>query len=141
MIYWHWLILGGIFLIIEVTSLTTFFLFFSISAFIMAAITGFWPNLDLPWQMFIAAILALISCISFYQVYKRRRKNTSENDVNDRLKQYVGLKVTLIEDAQNGISKTKIGDTLWRIEIADGHKGDEVEIVSYHSTTFIAKKA
>lgn len=140
MIYWHWLILGGVFLIMEVVSFTTFFLFFAISAFIMAAITALFPEMILTWQLFIAAILTVISCICFYIVYKKRRTHSAENDVNDRLKQYIGITVTLTQDAQNGISKAKVGDTLWRVKIADGLKGDEVKITSYDSTTFIAEK-
>jgi inner membrane protein len=140
MVYWHWLILGGVFLIAEVASFTTFFLFFAISAFIMATITALFPEIILTWQLFIAAILTVLSCICFYIVYKKRRVHSAANDVNDRLKQYIGMTVTLTEDAQNGISKAKVGDTLWRVEITGGLKGDQVKICSYYSTTFIAEK-
>ena len=140
MIFWHWIILGGLFLIIEIASLTTFFLFFSISAFIMAGLTFVYPNMPINLQLLIAAILAFISCIAFYKIYKKR-KSAKMNNVNDnRLKKYINTKVILLEDVQNGVSKISLGDTQWRVEITEGNKGDLVTITDYRSTSLIAKK-
>ena len=46
MIFWHWLILGGVFLIVELLSFTAFFLFFAIASVVMAVITWVYPGLD-----------------------------------------------------------------------------------------------
>ncbi len=137
MIYWHWLILGGVFLIIEVLSFTAFFLFFSIAAFLMTLLTLIFPNVGLNLQLLIASILALISCIAWYKIFKNRNKKFK--DVNNRLDQYIGQTETLLEDVTNGYSKIKVGDTSWRVKIPQGNKGDQIEITGYLSTTFEAK--
>jgi len=139
MLYWHWLILGGLFLIFEITSITTFFLFFSMSAFIMALITGLLPNMHLNLQLLIAAILAFISCILWYRVYRSRSRNKKIKDVNNRMDKYIGQQKTLLLDVQNGHSKIKVGDTTWRVEVSSGKKSDTVEITGHKSATFLAK--
>jgi membrane protein implicated in regulation of membrane protease activity len=139
MLYWHWLILGGLFLIFEITSVTTFFLFFSISAFIMALITGLMPNMHLNVQLLIAGVLAFVSCVLWYRVYRIKNRQRKLTDVNNRMDKYIGQQKTLLEDVHNGFSKIKLGDTTWRVEVSSGNKDDTIEITGHKSATFLAK--
>jgi hypothetical protein len=138
MVYWHWLILGGVFLIIEILSFTAFFLFFSIAAFLMALLTLSFPTIGLNTQLLIGSALAIISCIIWYKIFKTR--NIRTEDINNRLDQYIGQTETLLEDVKNGHSKIKVGDTSWRVQLnGEGKKGEKIEITGHISTTFIAK--
>lgn len=139
MIFWYWMILGGLFLIIEIATFTTFFLFFCISAFIMGFLTFIYPGLSLNLQLLIAAILAVISCIAFYNVYKKRKSANSKNINQNRLHKFLNCKLVLTEDVTNGVSKVSLGDTQWRVEVPYGKKGDTVLVYNYKSTSLIAK--
>ncbi|MCF6766114.1 NfeD family protein [Thiotrichales bacterium 19S3-7] len=143
MIFWHWLILGGVFLIIELLSFTAFFLFFGIASVVMAVITWLHPGLDTWSQVIIAAILAVISCLIWYKIYRSYKKSKQNKDalnLNVRLSQYIGKEATLLTDVTNGYAKAKIGDTQWRVEITESLKsGDKVVITAFDSTTLKAK--
>ncbi|MCF6776147.1 NfeD family protein [Thiotrichales bacterium 19X7-9] len=143
MIFWHWLILGGVFLIVELLSFTAFFLFFAIASVVMAVITWIYPGLDTWAQVIIAAILAIISCLIWYKIYrsyKMSKQNKAALNLNVRLSQYVGKEATLLTDVTNGYAKAKIGDTQWRVEVnASLKSGDRVMITAFDSTTLKAK--
>ena len=143
MIFWHWLILGGIFLIIELVSFTAFFLFFAIASVVMAVITWVHPSLDTWAQVIIAAILTIISCLIWYKIYrsyKKSKPNEAALNLNVRLSQYVGKEATLLTEVNNGYAKAKIGDTQWRVEInAPLKAGDRIIITAFDSTTLKAK--
>jgi membrane protein implicated in regulation of membrane protease activity len=143
MVFWHWLILSGIFLIIEVLSFTAFFLFFAIASLIMAIITFSVPELN-PWlQIVIASIFAIVSCLLWYKTYKHYKKSKKNKDalaINVRLQHYIGKEMTLLTDVENGYAKVKLGDTQWRLEVKENlKKGDIVIITGFDSTTLKAK--
>ncbi|WP_440615387.1 NfeD family protein [Cysteiniphilum sp. 6C5] len=142
MLYWHWWILMGVLLIIEIFSLTMFFLFFAISALLMGVIMWFFPDLHMNWQLLLAGIFALGSMLlGYYALKKRKQKqSTNELDVNDRLGRYIGQVVVVTKATQSGVAKTKIGDTEWRVLVEDAKVGDEVEILEVQSTSFVARK-
>ena len=141
MLYWHWWILMGFLLIVEIFTLTMFFLFFAISALVMGAIMWFYPELPINGQLLLAGIFALGSMFLGYYVLKnRQQKNTSALDVNDRLGRYIGQVVVITQASQSGVAKTKIGDTEWRVLIDDAKVGDSVKILGIQSTSFVAEK-
>lgn len=133
---------SGYFLIIELLSFSAFFLFFTVSAIIMATITWGIPSISTSAQLIIFAVLAVISCILWYKIYniyKKTPKNKEAINVNTRLSQYIGKQVTLVCDVQNNVAKAKIGDTQWRVEIKESLKaGDSVIITGFSSTTLYA---
>lgn len=141
MLYWHWWILMGILLIIEIFTLTMFFLFFAISALLLGVIMWFYPELPINWQLLFAGIFALSSMLlGYYALKKRKQKSNIELDVNDRLGRYIGKIVVITQRSHSGVAKAKIGDTEWRVLVEDAKVGDEVEILETKSTSFIARK-
>ena len=139
--YWYWLILAGALLIIEVMTMTTFFLFFAIGSALMGAITYFAPNMHTNLELALTGILAIIAMIAGYYTFRPSRNAHSDVDnINNRMIKNIGLQVRLLKDVESGVSKAKIGDTQWRVLIEHGNKGDLVEIVDFKSTSFIVKK-
>jgi len=58
--FWNWLILTGIFLLVEVLTVSFFFLFWGVAALVLVGITLAVPTLDWRWQYAIFAALSLI---------------------------------------------------------------------------------
>lgn len=141
MLYWHWWVLMGILLIIEIFTLTMFFLFFAISAFLLGVIMWFYPALPINWQLLLAGVFALGSMLlGYYALKKRKQKNNGNLDINDPLGRYIGKVVVITKESHSGVAKARIGDTEWRVLVEDAKVGDEVEILDIQSTSFIARK-
>ncbi|WP_151192874.1 NfeD family protein [Cysteiniphilum sp. JM-1] len=141
MLYWHWWVLMGILLIIEIFTLTMFFLFFAISAFLLGVIMWFYPELPINWQLLLAGVFALGSMLlGYFFLKKRKQKNNVQLDVNDRLGRYIGRTVVITQRSHSGVAKARIGDTEWRVLVEDAKVGDSVEILDVQSTSFIARK-
>ena len=64
----------GILLIVEIFTLTVFFLFFAISALLMGVIMWFYPELPINWQLLLASIFALGSMLLGYYAFKKRKQ-------------------------------------------------------------------
>ena len=131
----------GILLIIEIFTLTMFFLFFAISALLMGVIMWFYPELPINWRLLLAGVFALGSMLlSYYALKKRKQKNNGNLDINDRLGRYIGKVVVITKESHSGVAKARIGDTEWRVLVEDAKVGDSVEILDVQSTSFIARK-
>jgi membrane protein implicated in regulation of membrane protease activity len=142
MLFWYWLIISGLLFIIEITTLTTFFLFFGIATLIMGAITFTVPNMSAIPQTLMFGSLSLVSMFSSYYIFKRNTlRNSDKADINSsRMTQYIGKSFKLATSSTAGIAKVQIGDTQWRVIVEDAKLGDMVIITGVKSTSFIATK-
>ena len=139
--YWYWLILSGGLFIVEMLTMTTFFLFFAIGSALMGILTFFIPNMHNNLELGLAGIFAILAMVAGYYTFRSRKNAHNDvDDINNRMIKNIGLQVRLLKDPENGVSKAKIGDTQWRVLIDDGEEGDLVEIVDFKSTSFIVKK-
>ena len=116
--YWNWLILTGVFMLIEVLTVSFFFfLFWGFAALALVIITFAAPGLDWHWQGGIFAVLSLISILLWRQLARRWQgnKNDAASLLNKRGALYIGREYTLDTPVKNGYGKLKIGDSLWTI--------------------------
>ena len=141
MIFWHWFIVSGLLFIIEITTLTTFFLFFGVATLIMGFVTFLTPNMHVIPQAILFGVLSLISMFSSYYFFKRiSRKNSQNQDFNkSRMRQYIGKSFILDTNSYAGVAKVKIGDVQWRVIIDNAHAEDKILITDVKSTSFIAE--
>lgn len=113
--YYNWLILGGIFLLIEVTTFTLLFMWLAMSAAIMAVISFIFPNLSLSNHLLVFAVLSVACVIIWHRAFKHRQTTIGDNKMNNRAQRYVGQQATLVEPIVNGYGKIRIEDSLWRV--------------------------
>ena len=115
--FWNWLILTGVFMLIEVLTVSFFFLFWGLAALVLVIITFAAPGLDWHWQGAIFAALSLIAILLWRQLARRwqSRKDDAASLLNKRGAQYIGREYTLDTPVENGYGKLKIGDGLWTI--------------------------
>jgi membrane protein implicated in regulation of membrane protease activity len=141
MSFWHWFIISGLLFIVEITTLTTFFLFFGVATFIMGVLTFILPNLSTIPQSVLFGILSVVAMFLGYYFFKKNMasKNLKPDVNSSRMTQYIGKTFKLATASTAGVAKVKIGDTEWRVMIDNARAGDVVLITGVKSTSFIAE--
>ncbi len=129
--FYNWLILGAIFLIIEVASFTLLFLWLAIAAVILAGVSYLFPDLSLTAQLWIFSIISVLSVIIWHRVFRKKQEAIGDNKMNNRATRYIGRTATLSEAIVNGRGKIQIEDSFWRVTCdSDLPQGATVEITN-----------
>lgn len=135
-IYWHWLILAVALIILEILMPGAYFLWMGISAAAVGAGMFIFPEMPLLTQILIFAVLSVITVV----IYKaHRRQNpvvTDEPALNRRGEQYIGRTVILTEAIVNGVGKTKVDDSTWKVSGENMQAGESVRVVAVDGSTF-----
>lgn len=139
--FWHWLILGVLLLLLELTTGGGFLLWVAISSFFVAALTFCLPNLDWPWQMMWFSLLSLVVCYGWRRYLKSCTEHSDKPNLNQRMQQYIGREFVLTEAIENGRGKVKVGDTYWLVSGPDLAQGHEVKVVGVDGALLIVEPA
>ena len=134
--FWHWWIFAVALVIIEILLPTFFFLWMAIAAFIVGGLLWLVPSLAWEYQVFIFAILSVVSIILWRHYYLKNPIETDEPLLNRRGEQYVGRVITLKEPIVDGQGKVKVDDSIWKIEGEDCPIGTKVKITSVSNVIF-----
>jgi len=137
--FWHWIVLGVVFVTAEAFVPGAFFLGMGISALIVGG--GLWamPSMDWKWQLFAFAVLSVIS------IWVARRwilSSPIESDrplLNQRGAQYVGRVFNLDAPIVNGHGKIKVDDSIWRVHGPDRPAGSRVRITGVDGTVLLVE--
>ena len=128
--YWHWWILAGILLIIEISAPSFFFLWLAIAA----AITGFVmlaiPDFDWEYQLLTFSGIAVVSITLFLRYQRANPAVTDQPTLNRRGEQYIGRTFTLTEPLINNIGVIRVDDSTWRINGDDLPAGSTIKVVA-----------
>jgi membrane protein implicated in regulation of membrane protease activity len=112
---WHWLILGGALLILELLGAAGYLLWLGMAALCVSAVQAAYPQ---PWQSqwLLFALLALLFTTLWWRWQRRAlRKKDPAAEINQRNQELIGQSATLLEAVVNGHSRIKIGDTSWPV--------------------------
>jgi membrane protein implicated in regulation of membrane protease activity len=127
--YWHWWILAGILLIIEVAAPSFFFLWLSIAAGITGLALLTVPALGWEYQILLFSGLAIINLTVFKRYQRAHPVTTDQPALNRRGEQYIGRTFTLAEPVSNNTGVIRVDDSTWRIKGADLPTGTTVRVV------------
>ena len=127
--YWHWWILAGVLLIIEVAAPSFFFLWLSVAAGITGVALLAVPNLGWEYQILLFSSLSIISLALFKRYQRAHPATTDQPTLNRRGEQYIGRTFTLTEPISNNTGKIHVDDTTWRVKGADLPTGTTVLVV------------
>lgn len=139
--YWHWIVAGLVFVIIEMFVPGAFFFGMGLAALITGAALWLAPEFPWQWQLFCFAVLALISIMAGRHWIKSRPIETDQPLLNRRGAQYIGRSFTLLEDIDNGQSKIQVDDTTWRVQGEAGKAGDTVRVTGVDGVMLRVEKA
>jgi membrane protein implicated in regulation of membrane protease activity len=134
--FWHWWILAVAFIIIEILAPTFVILWMGIAAFITGLILFLMPELQWQIQVFIFAILSVMSIIVWRKYYSTNPIETDQPMLNRRGEQYVGRIITLKTPIEDGYGKVQVDDSTWKIEGEDCPAGTKVKIVGVENVVF-----
>ena len=126
--YWHWWILAGILLLIEVLAPSFFFLWLSIAAAITGLVLLTVPEIGWQYQLMIFSGLSVASIALFRRYQRRNPATTDQPALNRRGEQYIGRTFTLEQPVVNGVGTLRVDDSTWRIAGDDLPAGTRVTV-------------
>ena len=120
--FWHWLIFGGILIILELAVPGTVLLWTGISAIIVGLLQLIFPDLSWQIQMVVFATLSLVTVTGFRIWISKRPIETVDPTLNQRGAQYIGREVTVSETQLGGRGRAMMDDSFWLVRTADGEE-------------------
>jgi membrane protein implicated in regulation of membrane protease activity len=126
--YWHWWILGGILLLIEVLAPSFYFLWLAIAAAVTGLVLLGAPDLGWQYQLMIFSGLAVVSIALFRRYQRQHPATTDQPALNRRGEQYIGRTFTLEQPVVNRVGKLQVDDSTWRITGDDLPAGTRVTV-------------
>ncbi|MEM1411197.1 MAG: NfeD family protein [Pseudomonadota bacterium] len=140
-VFWHWWILAGVLLILELTVPAFFFLWLGIAAGATGLIVLVFPNLGLESQLVLFAILSIVAVIAWRRY---REISVPENDqphLNRRGTQYVGREFTLNKPIVNGVGKISVDDSSWRVRGPNLPAGAQIRVKRVDGVVLVVEPA
>ena len=134
--FWHWWIIAVLLVIIEILAPTFFALWMAIAAFLTGAALFLMPEMQWEYQVFIFALLSVISIVVWRHYYIKNPIATDEPLLNRRGEQYIGRVITLKEPIIDGHGKVQVDDSTWKIEGKDCPTGTKIKVVSVNNVLF-----
>ena len=138
-VFWHWWILAGMLLILELTSPVFFFLWLGFSAAAVGFLLLVFPNIQVEVQLVLFGILSVVAVLA-WRKYREVRPPTSDQPLlNQRGHQYTGRIFTLDHPIINGVGKVLVDDSTWRVKGPDLPAGTRVRVVGVDGVVFIVE--
>lgn len=136
----HWLILGMLLLILELLGAAGYLLWLGLAGLCIAALTALLP---LGWSgqwLGFALLAVLFSAGWWWYLHRRAQQPDAATGLHHRLQQYVGQQSVLAEAEQGGLSRVRLGDTMWTVRCPAGlPAGSPVRITGVDGMQLIAE--
>jgi len=135
---WSWLILAGVFFVVELVAPGAFMLWLGLSAFLVGIISFFvvWPW---QYQLVAFAVFALASIPLWRRVARGVEKPGDQPFLNRRADAFIGREFTLDKPIVAGSGTVKIDDTIWRLTGPDSAAGTRVKVVRADAATLVVE--
>jgi len=132
--HWHWWILAVLFVVLEVFTPGTFFLFMGIAAAVIGGVAFVAPGMGWEYQVLGFAVLSVVTTVLGRNYLKKRPIHTDRPTLNRRGAQYIGRTFTLDEPIVNGLGKIRVDDSTWKISGSDCAAGSRVKVTGVDGT-------
>ena len=140
-LFWHWWILAGVLLILELTLPAFFFLWLGIAAAATGLIMLVFPDLPLETQMVLFSVLSVIALLAWRRYRESHPTTTDQPNLNRRGQQYIGREFTLDAPVINGVGKVVVDDSTWRVRGPDLPAGTQVRVRDVDGVVFLIEPA
>lgn len=139
-VFWHWWILAGLLLILELTAPAFFFLWLAIAAAAVGLILLVFPSLGIETQLVLFAIASIVSVIAWRKYRETRPITTDQPNLNRRGHQYIGRVFSLTHPIDNGVGKVTVDDSTWKIKGPDLPAGTHIKITGVDGVVFTVER-
>jgi len=126
--YWHWWILAGILLLIELAAPSFYFMWLAIAAAVTGLVMLAAPELGWQYQLMIFSGLSVVSIALFRRYQRNNPAPTDQPTLNRRGEQYIGRTFTLEHPIVNRAGSLRVDDSTWRIRGEDLPAGERVTV-------------
>ena len=140
-VFWHWWILAGILLILELTSPVFFFLWLGFAAAAVGFLLLVFPSIPVEAQLVLFGILCVVSVLAWRRYREIHPPESVQPLLNQRGQQYKDRVFTLDEAIVNGVGKVEVDDSTWRVKGPDLPVGTRVKVTGVDGVVFIVTKA
>ena len=140
-VFWHWWILAGVLLILELTSPVFFFLWVGIAAAAVGLLLLVIPSLTIEMQLVLFGILSVVAVIAWRKYRESHPQVSDQPLLNQRGRQYTNRVFTLDHPIVNGVGKVVVDDSTWRVKGPDLPTGTRVRVVDVDGVVFIVERA
>lgn len=125
---WNWLILGAVFLALELVAPGAFMLWLGLAALAVGLISF---AVDWSWQaQLVTFALLSLALIPVWRRFAPRVEHPTDSPLlNRRAEGYIGRVFTLDNPIIDGVGRVRIDDTIWRVTGPDSAAGSRVRIV------------
>lgn len=140
-VFWHWWILAGVLLIIELIVPAFFFLWLGMAAVAMGLVLLVFPGLGAETQLVLFAILSVVAIFAWRRYREISVPESDQPNLNRRGRQYIGREFTLDQAITNGLGKVVVDDSTWRIKGPDMPAGTKVRVRDIDGVVFLIERA
>jgi membrane protein implicated in regulation of membrane protease activity len=140
-VFWHWWILAGVLLILELTSPMFFFLWLGFAAVAVGLLLLAFPGMPLEAQLVLFGILSIIAVVAWRKYREVHPPESDQPLLNRRGQQYTGRIFTLDHPIVNGVGKIEVDDSTWRVKGPDLEAGTRVRVVGVDGVVFVVESA
>ncbi len=137
--YWHWWVLGVVFIILEIFSPGVFFMWLGIAAGVVGLLLLAIPGMSWEWQVLAFAAVSVGSIWLGRSYLMRNPIETDQPLLNRRGEQYVGRVFTLDADMVNGAGKIRVDDTTWKVNGPDCTAGHKVRVTGVNGMVLLVE--
>jgi len=135
-VFWHWWILAGLLLILELTAPAFFFLWLGIAAGAVGLILLVFPSIDFETQLILFAVASIVAVLAWRKYREARLAKTDQPNLNRRGQQYIGRTFSLNQPITNGVGKVTVDDSTWKIKGPDLPAGTHIKVTGVDGVVF-----
>lgn len=140
LLFWHWWIVAGVLLMLELLSFTTFFLWTAIAAVVTGILKWCIPSMSWHAQFLLFAVWSVLSLLIWWRYARKGKVDKTHERLNQRSLQLVGQTCVLTTDLKNGTGHVKIGDSIWLAKSTHmALKGEAVKVVDVDGTVLLVE--
>jgi membrane protein implicated in regulation of membrane protease activity len=140
-VFWHWWILAGVLLILELTSPVFFFLWLGFSAAAVGFLLLVFPGIPIEGQLVLFGLLSIVAVLAWRRYREIHPPPSDQPLLNQRGEQYAGRIFTLEEPIVNGVGKVEVDDSSWKVKGPDLPAGTRVRVIGVDGVIFIVESA
>ena len=140
-VFWHWWILAGLLLILELTAPAFFFLWLGIAAAAVGLILMVFPSMALETQLVLFGLASIFAVLAWRKYRETRPVSTDQPNLNRRGHQYIGRVFSLTKPITNGVGKVTVDDSTWRVKGPDLPAGTSVKVTDVEGVVFRVEAA
>ena len=140
-VFWHWWILAGILLILELTAPAFFFLWLGIAAAAVGMILLVFPAIPLETQLVLFGITSIVAIFAWRKYREAHPQTSDQPNLNRRGHQYIGRVFTLTDPIINGVGKVTVDDSTWRVKGPDLGAGTAIKVTGIDGVIFKVEAA